>query len=208
MRDTPSPETGKNTIVDDEIMSLVPEQFREGVLSGEYTVEPRYRWYNPDKPVIVSTDTHRIRSGRYINANNPAVIGRASAYKQTSSYRQMLETIVPLDGNKDKRGSFAWLLEQFHQACEGSPQLAPCPHPDICPQGGKPHVIAFKKEPAPMFKLIELMAGKAKETQEVNVNTKQLLSILNDNVPITEITVIDLPPEQARERKMLMEDNK
>jgi hypothetical protein len=204
MTNTPSPNTEENPI-DDEIMSLVPERFREGVLSGALKVEPREKWYNPEKPVIFKVAGHRIVAGRYINANDAAAVSRATSYKRTTSYRQMLENLVPMDGDENTRGSFAWCLKQFFQACEGSPQLAPCPHPDICPQGGKPHVIAFKREAGPMFKLIELMAGKAKETQEVNVNSRQLIALLNDPTPMTELTVIDLPPDQARERKKLLE---
>lgn len=205
MEETPAPSTGDSNNIDADLLSLVPERLRAGVISGEYRIEPKEVWYSPNKPVVVRVAGHRILSGKYIQSGDIGHISRATSYKRTTSYRQMLEELVPMDGDENKRGSFAWCLKEFFLACEGSPQMAPCPHPDICPQGGKPHVIAFKREPTPMFKLIELMAGKAKETQEVNVNSRQLIALLNDPTPISELTVIDLPPDQARERKKLLE---
>lgn len=204
MEITPSEETRQTNNIDESLLSLVPERFRDGVISGELFVEPEEVWYSPDKPVIIRRSGHKIVAGKYKQSSDIGLISKQTSYKRTLSYRQMLEDLVPIDGDENKRGSFAWCLKQFFIACEGSPQMVPCPHPDTCPDGGGKHVVAFKREAAPMFKLIELMAGKAKETQEVNVNSKQLIALLNDPVPLSELTVIDLPPAEAMERRKLL----
>lgn len=204
MEITPSLDTRESSTIDAEILSLVPDRLKDGVISGEYKVEPRDVWYDPNKPVVIKVSGHKILAGKYKQSGDLGRISRETSYKRTASYRQALEALVPMDGDENKRGSFAWCLKQFFIACEGSPQLAPCPHPDICPQGGRPHVVAFRREAGPMFKLIELMAGKAKETQDINVNNKHLVALLNDPTPLTELTIIDLPPEEVRERNRLL----
>jgi len=206
MDNTPSEETRSQSNVDDDLLSLVPERLREGVLSGEYFIEDRKKWYSPDKPIVIRKSGHHILAGKYKNSGDIGLIAKQTSYKRTLSYRQMLEDLVPIDGDENKRGSFAWCLKQFFIACEGSPQKIPCPHPD-CEEGGSHTVTAFKRDAAAMFKLIELMAGKAKETQEVNVNSKQLIALLNDPTPISELTVIDLPPAEAMERRKLLESD-
>ena len=189
----------------EDLLELVPERLREGVLSGEYYIEPREVWWNPEKPVVIRKLGHRILAGKYKQSGDLGLISKQTSYKRTLSYRQMLEDLVPIDGDENKRGSFAWCLKQFFVACEGSPQKVSCPHPDC--NDGSHHVTAFKRDAAAMFKLIELMAGKAKETQEVNVNSKQLIALLNDPTPISELTVIDLPPAEAMERRKLLESD-
>jgi len=204
MDNTPSGETRSESNVDETLLSLVPERLREGVLSGEYYIEPQEMWWNEDKPVVIRKFGHRIMAGKYKNSGDLGLIAKQTSYKRTLSYRQMLEDLVPIDGDENKRGSFAWCLKQFFIACEGSPQKIACPHPDCSDSHS---VTAFKRDANAMFKLIELMAGKAKETQEVNVNSKQLIALLNDPTPISELTVIDLPPAEAMERRKLLESD-
>jgi hypothetical protein len=199
------PVTGEPTIVDADILSLVPEQYRDGVLSGDFIVRPREQWWDENKPVIARANTQRIVTGKYKNSKDPVQASKDSAYKRTKSYREALEHIIKVEGPADKKGTFAWLVEQAFAAAEGSPIHVMCPHPELCPEKNRKHLIVQKKDGNLLFRLIELLSGKAKETQEVNVKNRHLVELLTDRTPIESIEVIELTPEQMTERRKLLD---
>ena len=76
-----------------------------------------------------------------------------------------------------------------------------CPH---CGEGG---LVAFKKDGNLLFKLLELLVGKARETQDLNVRSESLVAILNQGVPVTEITVHAIDPMQSKVRREIIEQD-
>jgi hypothetical protein len=182
-----------------ELIELIPESLREKAISGDYEI---LEGQNTLKPVVRDVNTKRLvkGSGRYPKANDLGEISKKYGYKRSAGYREALETIVSLEG--DARGSFSWLYEQAMDAAEGSPQLV------TCTSCGDRFQHAFKKDGTLIFKLIELMAGKAKETSEINTETRHIVEMLNERIPIKAIEVNAVDPQEARRRReALMEDN-
>ena len=68
------------------------------------------------------------------------------------------------------------------------------------------HVVAFKKDANALFKFYENLVGRATETTDINVNQNTLVKLLSDHTPVTDLHVIDLPPEALYERRKLIEE--
>ena len=200
----------KALALSEDILDLVPEQFRDGVLAGSLLVQPKTRWYNSEKPVIIDAVTKRLKYGRYNTANNIGEISKKTAYKRTSGYKEMRERYITAQGKtKESIISLEEIIQQLWEACMGSPQKVKvqCPHPDDCPEGGGEHVVAFafRKDPKSLFSLYENIVGRATETAEVSVNNRHLVELLHDTTPLNDIRVIDLLPEEMYSRKALIE---
>ena len=184
----------------EDLIQYVPDYLIARVNSGELEVLPGQR---DNKPVIREVATGRLvpGSGRYPRANDPAQVGRLTGYKHSKNYREGFELLFPLDGDESKSGSLAWIAKQIREAAEGSPQRVNCPH---CGEGG---LVAFKKDGTLLFKLLELLVGKARETQDLNVRSESLVAILNQGVPVTEITVHAIDPMQSKVRREIIEQD-
>lgn len=192
------------------VMDLVPERFQSGVLDGTLVVRPPATWYSPDKPVIVEAANNHIKHGRYITANNTAQISKQFAYKRKKGYREMQATYIGSQPGEHELQiiSLKEIIDALWDACNGSPQLIDCPHPEL--HYGKnatelKHVVAFKKDANSLFKLYENLVGRATETTDINVNQTALVKLLHDQTPLTDLHVIDLPPEAIYERRKLLE---
>lgn len=180
----------------DALLAATPEEYRGRVRAVEGAV------INPEgdlevlvgqkvgRPVIRDVATMRLvkGSGRFPRANDPAATGRDTAFKQTKTYREALENVYTLLG--DTAGhTFEQLVEMFHQAVDGSPQMVDCPHPELHSEkedGPRKHLVAFKKDPNAIFKMIELLAGKARETVDVSATVLNLHKLLDERqeVPV------------------------
>jgi hypothetical protein len=118
-------------------------------------------------------------------------------YRETASYREAFEALLPANADIAERGSLAWWFDQAWEAAEGSPQVIECPHPELhtsgASHGAKPlkHIVAFKKEANLIFKMIELAVGKAQQTTNININEKKLVESLEYRVIDVRLQSID-----------------
>jgi hypothetical protein len=201
----------------EEVQALteaVPEEYRARVRSvednlvnpaGEFDV---FVGQKADKPVVIDAKTKRLMkgSGRYPKANDPAEVGKVTAFKLTKTYREALEMAVSL--GPDGKRTFEQVLDDFFRACEGSPQTVDCPHPEMHGhKSGGPvkHIVAFKADPNAMFKMIELLAGKARETHEVSGQLEHLHRLLDERHPVQLIGRGQAPGEAAERKRQLIE---
>lgn len=159
----------------DRLLSLLDPELRVEVESNNWTV---YEGQSAARPVILDQRGHMVKgSGRWPAANDIAEISRKTAYKRTNTFREALEALVSLDGGPDDRGSFAWLVTQGLD------------------------IIEERRDPNLTFKLIELLAGKARETQDVNVKSQQWISVLNERIPVSGVEVWDVTAEERTIRE-------
>ena len=196
----------------ENIIDLIPEKFKEGVLDGTYFIQPPSMWWSADKPVIIGSTDGRIKHGRYSTANNPAIIGKTTAYKRKKGYQEMQSVYIGAEPGEHEKQiiSLKEIIDALWDAANGSPQFIECPHPEL--HEGRDfsslrHVVAFKKDPNALFKLYENLVGKATETSEVNINQSTLVQLLTDRTPLTDLHVIDLPPDQIYERRKMIEES-
>ena len=111
-----------------------------------------------------------------------------------------MRLLIPLDGDVDSRGSFAWLVDQGFSAAEGSPQRIKCPK---CDYSG---LFAFKKDTNAIIKLIEMVHGRAAETKDITVKDTKLIALLDGRVPLDEVKVHDISDEDVARRQVLLEE--
>jgi len=191
---------------EEELLALTPERYRMDVLEGRLEV---LEGQNPNKPVIrVSCDLFYVDgkdykrgqtvpgTGRYPNANDIAVIGKETAYKLSKSYREAIETLTPIDGGPEVKGSVAWWFDQAWQAASGSPQLV------TCTSCGHKWNHAFKKDGGLIFKMIELVGGKAKETKDINVRDIEMKALLEKRE--VDVYLHEIDPNEAASRRRLL----
>ena len=135
--------------------------------------------------------------------------GKPDNFRETLSYRESFEVLFPAGGDISDRGSLAWWFDQAWSAAEGSPQLVECPHPELhkdkSPRTGPlKHVVAFKKEPNLIFKMIELAVGKAQQTVNVNINEEKLVQSLEYRV--IDVKMQDFKDKEVSSRIKLIEE--
>ncbi len=179
-----------------ELLDLLPPNLRLQVEMGELNV---YEGQRPEKPVVTNMKGQLVKgSGRWPGANDPAEVGRQNGYKNSKDYQDAMKKLIPIDGDIDKKGSFAWLVNQGFTAAEGSPQRISCPH---CSYNG---LFAFKKDSNAIIKLIEMVHGRARETKDINVEDRKLIELLDSRIPLEDLVVHTLTEEQIAEREQLL----
>jgi hypothetical protein len=186
------------------LASHEPSAIEGGLAVGPYEILPGQV---PSKPVIRDAKTKSLLkgSGRYPRqapAFPPTALqavteSATTEYREKADYRAEFERLFPAGGDVSERGSLAWLFDQFWAACEGSPQYVPCPHEDC----GKKHLVAFKKEAATMFKMIELGVGKAAQTVNINSREDKLVRVLEQRV--VDINIHGLPDDVAQRMQVI-----
>lgn len=166
---------------------------------------------DPNKPVIRDSSTKRLLpgSGKYSGSKSIVQAHQEHAdttYREKVEYREAFERLFPAGGDADERGSMAWLFDQFWAAVEGSPQLVDCPHPEYHedPKHHTPlkHVVAFKKDAASMFKMIELGVGRAAQTININKKEERLAILLEQRQFDVRVHGIEQEEVIAREQML------
>ncbi|MCR4341823.1 MAG: hypothetical protein NUW01_18260 [Gemmatimonadaceae bacterium] len=171
------------------------------IAGGEYRVAgPGMK---PGKPVVVDASTGRWveGSGRPANANDPAALGKQTAFKHSRVYQETLERLVPAMRTE---GEYAVTsLEELLMAARRvttdttrkiEHECSECGHSDTLVVEGRPDakVLTF---------LIERLVGAANKTTEVNLRSEELLRIVEDKRILVGLEVVGLTPEMLAERK-------
>lgn len=186
---------------DSDLALIHDTELREKVVEGEVLMLPPEVWESASKPVLVSKTGQMIKgTGRRKGAKDPAVASRETAFTRRKGYRHLIEEYIPPSDLKDTPNaiiSFRELIDALIDACNGSPQRVKCQH-EGC---GEYHLIGFKKDPNVLFKLYENLAGKARETQDINVTGQHLALVLNERTPITALEVHSIDPAEERRRR-------
>lgn len=181
-----------------ELIDLIPTELKARVIAGELEI---VEGQNPLRPVIRDAMSKALvkGSGRYPKAIDAGRMSRLTAHKRTTSYRQMLEQLWPTEGDENVPRSLAWVSKQAALAAEGSPQNV------TCPECGHRYNHAFKKDGLLLFKILELLTGKARETQDVNIKSESLVAVLNAREPVRDVIVHSIDPEIERERREIID---
>ena len=138
-------------------------------------------------------------SGKIKGSKDAAVASRETAYKRTKGYQEVLETLLPPEREDSPTAvsSLRELVAAFWEAVTGSPQKLQCP------ECGAHSMYAFKQDPHAIMKMIEKLAGRAKETQDINIHSETMIALLNERSNVRELKVITIDPEEERRRKEL-----
>jgi len=137
----------------EKLIQSLDDEAREMVESGEWKITGE----NNGRAVIVDAGTGRWVKGtaRPANANDPAEVARATAYKRTPAWREAWQNVFHL-GGEDGGVGFEALVEKLWWAVNGAKQVVDCPHLDC----QKKHVVAFKPDPKVMMQMVESLIGR------------------------------------------------
>lgn len=183
------------------LIDRVEPEIRDRILAGELLIEPGQR---PEKPVLKDAATGRFikGSGRPVNANDPAITGKVSAYKQTKSFTEWFDAFIPAvaEDNPDAIISLQELIETAARVSRGEDVEIECSN---CKSK---NWYAIKPNAKLLSFLIERRVGKAKETQDINLRSESIIQLLQDPRPIGVVEVITMTPEERIERRRQIEE--
>lgn len=157
---------------------------------------------NALKPVVRRVDNGQLvpGSGRYPMANNPAAIANQNTWKLAESYREALNQRFPHTGIGPDGRSLDTIVDSFLEACNGSPQYVVCGHPGC----EKKHMVAFKKEAAPLYKFIELLVGPAPKVIEVKGTLDmRLRDVVATRTEVPVVITMSKEEWEAREQQLI-----
>ena len=181
-----------------EIVAKLTPELQEKVLGTPgYNV---YEGQNPNKPVVRDIQGKLVKgTGIEKNHVDMAEVSKTYAYKKRKSYRQALETIVDADGPPDREGSFLWWLRQAQEAAKGDIQRI------SCPECSHKFEVRGKRDGGLIFKIIELVHGKATETKEVSYKDETMEKILEYRANSDTVTMW-APADNQEERQKIIEE--
>mgnify|MGYP001585791523 CR=1 FL=1 len=186
----------------EDLLAVLPEPVRERVAVGELLVFPGQK---PEKPVLRDAVTGALVKGTGLTPkhNDMALVSQKGAYKRRKGYREDFEIAVPADDNPKVVGSVGWIIAQLHKAIEGVMETIKV----TCEEcGHKQTVDAYRKvDSFAAIKLLELAHGRARETQDINVNVKELHKVLEERTPKNEIRVHAIDPDEAKRRREVIQ---
>ena len=181
--------------------SLLDPAVLQKISEGEYTIAgPGQR---DGKPVVIDAATGRWvkGSGRPLNANDAALVGKIHGFKHSRKYNEALESFIPADkdGSDFAILSLEELLVAARSAVIDVVQFidAQCP---ACDQKFKVESVG-KPDAKVLTFLIERLVGAAKKTEEVNIHSEELVRVMNDTRVLHQIEVVSLTPEERAARK-------
>ncbi len=196
-----TPEVLTTTPEDDLYVQLTPE-LQAGVDEGRFLIAGPGQ---NDKPVVVDAVTKQFvkGSGRPLNANDSAYIGKVTAYRRSKAYNEALEQLIPSfeddENSPDAIISFQELIQAAKECVVGMPEAIEVKCPCGCNHVWR-ELIGAKRDSKMIMFLIERLAGAANKTQTVNLHSEELVRVLNDTRVLHEIQVISLTPEQRADR--------
>lgn len=194
--------------VTQEILDLIiDENTRSKVATGEYIVWPKETWNDELRPVVREAGTNRMvkGTGKVKGTPDPAMVSRQTAYQRRKGYRYLMEDFIPPSDLRDNPNaiiSFKELVNNLIEACEGIPKAVTCNHPGCKEQ----HTVVLQRDPKTLYKLTENLIGRAKETQDINVTSQQLVAVLNERTPIEGLTVHTIDPSEEQRRREALRD--
>jgi len=185
-----------------EELGLLSISIQEDVASGALEVAPREQWWGA-KPVVRNSKTKRLvkGSGKIAGSKDPVAVGKETAFRRSTSYRDAVESLISVD-NPEAKYSFESLIDALWKAVNGESYQVDCPHPEDCEDGGK-HMIGRKTDTATAFKLYENLAGKAKETKEVKTEETSIHMLLEKREHRVILHEVEEDEAEVRRRRVL-----
>jgi len=183
-----------------DLYALLSDDLRVGVDEGRFRVVGEGQ---DDKPVVVDATTGRWvkGSGRSLNANDPAQVGRETAFKRSRAYGEVLEAFLPAwRGDSDAAISS---LEELVAAAVKLAQGHETAYDVVCPSCEHKHVIQVAAPPNQKMVefLIKRLAGDATKTINTNTRSEEIVKVMSDQRILHQIEVIDITPEERARRK-------
>lgn len=159
------------------------------------------------RPVLVEADSKKFvkGTGRPQNANDIGAIGKATAFKRTSAYREAWEEFFALGGEEGAR-TFSDLVEKLWWAAQGAPQLAKCHHVGC----GKMHLTVLKPDAKVLMQMVESFVGKRQQVEHTGGIEHLHELLLGGGQPTGPVTVWTQDPRGGDSpddrRQILIED--
>ena len=179
------------------LFDLLSDELRDRALEGSVKVWPGK---NPLKPYVTDAVTGKVvkGSGRPAGGNDLGLISKQTAFKRSRNYREALQAFFPADrnGSPDAIGSLQEMAELLMKAVRGKPVALSCPS---CKHSFE---VPIQPDTKALTWAMENLAGRARETTDINLRSEQIIQILHDPTPENIIEVVSISPEERAERAL------
>ena len=186
----------------DEVLAVLQPEVRDRVLAGELHAYPGK---DRNKPVIRDAVIGALVKGTGISPRAVDIdrVSQETAYKRTKTYRQALEEAIPASSDPNVRRSVGWIIARLEEAMVGGMVQVPAD----CPECGTHFKVDAYRKPDTYaaIKVLELVHGRARETQDINLNMNELHKMLEERTPRREIVVRTMDPAEAQHRREVIE---
>lgn len=188
----------------DDLFALLAPELQERVRLGEVRIVAPGK---NEKPVVIDAAGHPVKgSGQYLAAPDAGYVSKTTAYKRSKAYNEAITQMVGAWKNDETLPDAILSLEELISAAK---RLAvPEPVTQIveheCSECGHQDSVAFRTDAKPDQKmlafLIERLAGAAAKTENINIQSEEMIRIMSDQHVLHEVTFVGLTAEQRAER--------
>ena len=184
------------------LLDLVEDDtLRQQVIDGELMIEP-----GQTKPVLKNKIGQFVKgSGRPVNANDAAFIGKSTGWKRSNAAKEFFEQLIPNEYSDSKIAvtSIQELTEAAARASTGAPV------PVTCPKCEHKFTKSIGVDSKILTWLLARRVGEPTKTAEINIRSEQLVEMLTDQTPVVEgeFRVVSLTPEELQENRQLFEES-
>lgn len=161
---------------------------------GKNDGKPVLRWASGDLKGKLAPGT-----GIIPGSKTRGELSKETAWKRTAAYRDIMELVVKADGDAEKWGSFAWVITNLLKGIEGGDVYLnlKCPH---CHEDAK-HKVWKRPDTQAGIKLVELFVGRATETKDISVTTKQIFELMDETLDTYVIETREVSSEEVDRRR-------
>jgi hypothetical protein len=187
--------------VDQQLAEKLTPELKERYDKGEVLVFPGQ---DPEKPVVRDAETKRLVKGTGITPhhNDVGQISKETAWKRTNDYGDWLQSKLKISElpTPQDRESADWWWERAQEAAQHAYAEVKCPS---CNHVWEHRV--GKQDGNLIFKIMELVTGKATQKTEINIRQQEILQILNEATERREITIHTLTPDEVERRRAVVD---
>ena len=123
-------------------------------------------------------------------------------WRQSKPAREAFNALMPIEGDKNARGTLPWMYEQAVRFIEGTDAVFKCTH--CATENIVPHQ---KRDARMLVAMFEQRLGRAPQKMEIEERSARVIAILDGRLAVdsVELTRVSVEEQEDRKRRALKE---